>query len=277
MMQLHLSKDLEINEGLMRHMVLNSLRSYRTKFFNEFGELVIACDDTNYWRKDIFPYYKANRKKNRDESTLDWNKIFTILNKIRDELKVYFPYKVIQIPRLEADDIIASICHKYGKLLNVDGAEKILIISGDKDFNQLQKYVNVSQYDPVRSKWIKTDDPEKYLIEHIIRGDGGDGVPNFLSPDDSIVLNIRQKPIYQKKVDVWVKQDPSEFCDTEQLKSNWKRNDAMVNLFKIPSGYQDQVLTEFDAQINKHENRKHLFDYFFINSLKNLMGSLNDF
>ena len=134
MMQIGNNRNNEIEEDLVRHMVLNSIRLYKGKFGKQYGELVICCDDKNYWRKQIFPYYKAHRKSDREKSPLDWNKIFTVLNTIRDELKESFPWRVLQIETAEADDIIGTLCHRFGKILKADDDEPILILSGDKDF-----------------------------------------------------------------------------------------------------------------------------------------------
>lgn len=259
----------QIEEDLLRHFILNSIRSYNAKFKSEYGEMIIACDDKNYWRRQIFPYYKANRKKDRDSSDLDWNAIFQSLNKIRDELKEYFPYRVIQIDTAEADDVIGTLCMKFGNT-----HEKILIISGDKDFKQLQQYNNVKQYDPVRKRWMTENDPSKFLKEHIMRGDKGDGVPNFLSPDDAIVLNTRQKPITQKKLDVWLYQEPEQFCDEKMLRG-FRRNEQMVDLTKIPQDVQEAIITSFESQVGK--GRDKLFNYFIENKLKNLLTDIGQF
>mgnify|MGYP003340665473 CR=1 FL=1 len=160
-----------VDEAMCRHMVLNSIKSFRNKYKKDYGELVIACDNRNYWRKQIFPYYKANRKKNIERSELNWKDIFDCLNKIKSELKEYFPYRIIEIEHAEADDVIAVLSHTYSR------REKILIMSGDKDFQQLQRFSNVFQYDPVRKKQIVNSDPITFLKEHIIRGDPGDGIP----------------------------------------------------------------------------------------------------
>ena len=265
-----------IEEDLLRHFILNSLRSYNAKFRAEYGEMIIACDDKNYWRKQIYPYYKANRKKTRDASTLDWNAIFTVLNKIRDELKESFPYRVIQIDSAEADDIIGTLCMKFGNDMPIGGySDPILIISGDKDFRQLQCYSNVKQYDPVRKRWLVEKAPAAYLKEHIIRGDGGDGVPNFLSKDDCFVSpEGRQKPISQKKLDVWLKQEPEEFCTPEMLRG-WKRNEQMVDLTKIPTEVQTKILDSYTAQAGK--GRDKLFNYFIEHRLRNLLTDIDQF
>lgn len=274
MAQLGSYTNIQIEEGLIRHMVLNSIRSYNTKFSKDYGEMIIACDDRNYWRREIFPYYKANRRKAREESEIDWATVFESLNKIRDELKEYLPYRVIQAHGAEADDIIGTLVHKYGKVVCSASDEKILILSGDKDFVQLQTYSNVEQYDPVRKKYIKNKDPEKFLYEHIIRGDVGDGIPNFLSADNCIVIGSRQKSIMSKKLEMWLNQAPEEFCD-ETLLRNYHRNRQLIDLNCIPQHVRDNVMTEYEAQSNK--SRQHIFNYFIKFKLKGLMESINDF
>jgi hypothetical protein len=274
MMQIGNHTNIELEEGLIRHMVLNSIRLNRQKFHKEFGEIVIACDDKNYWRKQTFPYYKANRKKARDKSELDWTAIFESLNKIREELKEYFPYKVIQVDTAEADDIIGTLCTQFGSEGPLAIGEKILILSGDKDFNQLQKYSNVQQYDPVRKKYIKADDPYKYLQEHIMKGDSGDGVPNFLSEDDCFVLGTRQKPLTQRKLDQWLGKKPEEFCDERMLR-NYKRNQQLVDLSYIPEQIRNTVMDQFNNQNDK--DRSKLFNYFIKFKLKNLIENIGDF
>ena len=272
MMQL---KHSELSEDLIRHMILNSLRYNKQKFGKEFGELVICCDDKNYWRKDIFPYYKAHRKSDREKSPLDWNMIFETLNKVRDELKETFPYKVIRTQRAEADDIIASICHKYGHLGIKNGsAEPILILSSDKDFAQLQKYANVEQYSPNTKKWIRISNPERYLREHIMRGDRGDGIPNFLSKDSCFVNGERQKPLSIKKIDAWAALEPSDFCDERMLR-NYSRNETLVNLDYIPEWIQESIINQFDKY--QEPDRKGLLNYFIKNKLRNLTEHIGDF
>lgn len=269
MVQLGNHTNTEIEEDLLRHMVLNSIRSYNQKFKNEYGEMIIACDAGNNWRKQIFPYYKANRRKNREKSELNWTHIFDVLGKVREELKEYFPYRVIQIDGAEADDIIGTLVDKFGNT-----SEKILIMSGDKDFVQLQRYMNVKQYDPVQKKWRTTNDPDRFVKEHIMRGDTGDGVPNFLSADNTFVVGARQKPLSQKKMDAWIHMDPREFCDENMLRG-YMRNQQLVDLTFVPENLRVQVLEEYEAQAGK--GRSKLFNYFIEKRLKNLLESINEF
>ena len=279
MMQLGNHTDAKIEEGLVRHMVLNAIRSYKQKFGEEYGEIVIACDDKNYWRRKIYPYYKANRKKSREESDIDWTTIFECFNKIRDELKEYFPYRVLKVDTAEADDIIGTLVQQYGSYLGGHHATKILIMSGDKDFIQLQKFANVKQYDPVRKKFISHKNPELYLKEHIMRGDAGDGVPNFLSPDDVFVTKGRQKPIRQTNLDKWVNQSPETFGDIELIGETmvrgYKRNESLIDLSKIPSDIYNMVVTQYHEQ--KDKKRGDLLNYFIKFKLKNLMPLIGEF
>lgn len=265
-----------LNEDFLRHMVLNSLRLYNSRFRNEFGQLVIACDDKNYWRKDIFPYYKAHRKEDRDKSPIDWNTVFESLNKIREELKENFPYRVIQSSRAEADDIIATMCKRFGTTtpLIPEGTEKILILSGDKDFLQLQKYSNVSQYSPVLKKWISTENADRYLKEHILKGDRGDGIPNFLSSDACIIAKERQKPLTSRKIADWVELDPKDFCNEVMLR-NYKRNQQLVDLDFVPEAISEDINSIYDNY--NIPPKKGLLNFFIKHRLKNLMEHLGDF
>jgi len=275
MMQIGNHKNLQIEENLVRHMVLNSLRSYVQKFGEKYGELIIACDDMNYWRKKIFPYYKANRKKSREASEIDWNALFQSLNKIRDEIRDNFPYRVLKVESAEADDIIGTLCHNFGQHIGPEQAtNRILILSGDKDFIQLHQYSNVEQYDPVRKKYLKKNDPIAFTKELIMRGDAGDGIPNFLSSDDSLVMGKRQKPITTKKLSEWINQEPESFCNNEMLR-NYKRNEQLIDLSYIPDEVRTKIMSQYEEQSGK--GRDKLFNYFINNRLKHLMEAISEF
>jgi len=267
MIQVGNHTNLEIDENLFRHMVLNSIRAINTKFSAEFGELVIACDAPRSWRKEVFPYYKANRKKAREDSELNWSALFESLNKVRDELKEYFPYRVIQVEHAEADDVIGSLVEQYH-------GYPILIVSGDKDFVQLQQYMNVKQYDPVRKRFITHNNPALFVREHIIKGDMGDGVPNFLSKDDTYVVGARSKPIRSAKLEQWLHMEPTDFCD-EQMLRNYKRNEQLVDLSFTPKEIRQKVIEQYETQAGKTKAK--LFNYFIEHKLKNLMEAIGEF
>jgi hypothetical protein len=260
----------KINEDLIRHMVLNSLRYYKMKFGEKYGNLIICCDSNHYWRKDVFPYYKSNRKKNRDNSGLDWNLIFNSLNKIRDEIDIFLPYRVIDIPNTEADDSIGVIAKREHT------AEKVLILSGDKDFPQLQKYPNIEQYAPVQKHFIKTDNPIEFLREHIMLGDYGDGVPNFLSDADTFVnKDKRQVSIRKDNLARWVKEsNPLNFC-TGKMLNGYARNKQLIDLEFIPKNIQGNIIEEWEKPYA--ESRKGLWDYFVAHKLATLMDKIGEF
>jgi len=268
MMQLGNHTNAQLEENMVRHMVLNSLRSYKQKFGSEYGEMIIACDNTNYWRKLIFPYYKANRKKAQEKSELDWKSIFECMNKIRAELKEFFPYRVIDIESAEADDIIATLVEETYSL------EKVLILSGDKDFIQLHIYNDVKQYDPVRKKWIQHDDPARYQLEHILKGDSGDGIPNVLSSDNCFVIGERQKPLTQKKIDALIELGIGGKFDHPLFKNYW-RNKALIDLGMVPTQIREKIKESYDVQDKR--DRSKLMNYFIVNKLRNLTEHISEF
>ena len=263
--------NVELDENLLRHMFLNSIRFNRKKFTEEFGEIVLCVDTRDVWRRDYFPYYKANRKKNRDDSDLDWPKLFEVIGQIREEIEEFFPYKVIQVDRCEADDIIATVVHECGTVMNT-GREKILILSGDKDFIQLHTYANVSQYNPVMKKWVRNPNPDKYLEEHILKGDVGDGVPNVLSADNCLAVGQRQSPMTKKRITA-LTESPDNMDEETKLRFN--RNKQMIDLSMIPEKYTNQILQEFNKE--KEVGREKLFNFFVKMKLKNLITDIQDF
>jgi len=271
MVQIGNHQNMKLEENLLRHMILNSIRSINSKFSKQYGKMVIACDSRRNWRKEVFPFFKANRKKAREDSELDWNEIFLSLNKIREELKEFFPYPVVQVDGAEADDVISTLCHVNGTDV---GGESILIVSGDKDFVQLQKFVNVEQYDPVKKKFIRNNNPNDFLMEHIMRGDRGDGIPNFLSADDCFVTGERQKPITTKKISEWIKKKPEEFCNESMLRG-FRRNQQLVDLSNTPQELRNDIMNKYVEESNK--DRSKLFNYFIEYRLKNLMEYIDEF
>jgi hypothetical protein len=263
--------DVAADENIIRHMFLNSVRSTRKKFSQEYGEIVICCDGKNTWRKEAYPYYKANRKAGRDKSGMDWNALFQIMNNVRTEMKEFFPYKVIHIEHCEADDIIGAVINDNGSELNI-GSEKFLVLSADKDFIQLQKYANVDQYDPIRKRWIRNDQPASYLAEHILKGDTGDGVPNILSPDNCLAVGERQKAMTKKRLALY--SQGTEVMDEETLR-RFHRNKMMIDLAEIPQKYQDQILEAYNEE--KTIGRELLFNFFVQKKLKHLITDIQDF
>ena len=246
----------QLSEGLVRHMILNSLRSYNVKYRDEYGEMVIACDGGNTWRRQLFPHYKASRKKNREESGLDWAEFFRILGVVRDEIRENLPFKVIHLQGLEADDVIATLTQRTQEFGN---GEPVMIISSDTDFVQLHQYKNVKQFSPMKKSMIKESDPIRYLREHILRGDSGDGVPNVLSADDVFVSGGRQSPIRAKQIDEWITNwNKLDFHMNPQQYRNFQRNQQLIDLSKIPPQNKAEIINTFDTVKTKSNTLNYL-------------------
>lgn len=257
---------------LVRHMVLNSLRNYRRQFSEEYGELVLCYDNKSNWRREYFPHYKHSRRKDRKASKLDWGAIFDTLHLIKDELQQNFPYKVLEVENAEADDIIASIIGFVAE--EPSHYEKVMIVSGDKDFIQLHKHTFVKQYSPTLKKMVNGENPVTYIKEHILKGDRSDGVPNFLSPDTTFVDEIRQRPISKKKLATWIELQPEDFC-TEEMMRNYQRNRTLIDLEYAPEEIKNACV---GAYLNSTVNdRSGLLNYFIKYRLKNLTENIGDF
>ena len=258
-----------VDESMVRHMILNTIRTYVKKYKQSHGpEVVIACDSKNFWRKELFPNYKASRKKARQKSGHDWNSIFACLHLIKDEIRQHSPYKVVEIDTCEADDVIAILTMKHC------ATQKIMILSSDKDFVQLQKWPNVEQYSPIMKKALVEPLPAVQLKQLIIRGDKSDGVPNILSNDDVFVEGIRQRPITEKKIINWLNQDPKEFC-TDEMYRNFIRNEMLIDLTKIPESLKELILKTYDEATTN--SKQEFMNYMITYRLKNLLEVIDEF
>ena len=270
MMHLNITKRDSVEPGMVRHMILNSLRNYRQMFSEEYGEFIICYDSKHYWRRDVFPEYKAGRKKSRETSSHDWDDIFNFLNAFKQEMIDYMPYKVLEVYGAEADDIIATLCHEF----EYDHG-KTLILSGDKDFIQLQKYKNVTQYSPITKKFIGGDDPQRFLAEHILRGDSSDGIPNVLSPDNTFVDGLRQRPLSKRKVATWIDNEIEDSLPNDEALRNYQRNEKLIDLSKSPNNLFTDIIKEY--QNTPEGDRSKLLNYFIEKRLNEHLENIGDF
>ena len=264
---------LNVDENLIRHMILNSIRMYRQKFQNEYGEVVIVADGAGNWRRDVFPQYKHKRRKNREESSIDWNEAFRIINMVRDEIRDHFPYKVMHMPKCEADDVIAKLAletQEFGK------HEPVMIISADHDFIQLHKYDNIKQYSPMLKKFVKDKNPRLYSMTHIFKGDGGDGVPNVLSDDNVFVDERRQTPVTKKKLDVWLEAEDLQKVMGDTIYRNYLRNKKMIDLTETPDAIKEEIINSFESQDPK-KNKGKVFPYLVQKRCKRLIECVQEF
>lgn len=268
MMQVGSSSKVKLDEGLVRHMVLNTIRT-NVKNFRSYGKVVIACDNKKYWRREYFPNYKAGRKKARDASVHDWPLIFDCLNKIKQELIEFSPYTVLDIERAEADDVIAVLADHFSK------SEKVMILSNDKDFVQLQTNSNIEQYSPILKKKINTNDAVLFLKEMVIRGDASDGIPNILSSDDIFLQDgKKQGSITKKKLEQWLSQNPEDFCNDEMMR-NYSRNSHLIDFSFIPDDLKKSIIDSYEEV--KPASKQSFLNYMIKNRLNNLMEVFDDF
>ena len=249
-----------VNKEMVRHMCCNSLRGYVRKFGNEYGRdnLVLACDSADPWRRDYFPNYKWSRRQGREESKSDWDLMFKIILEVKDEIADNLPYKVVAVDNAEADDIIAVI-------VGLQEEKKYLIISGDKDFKQLQKFKNVFQFSPIQKIMVKEDNPRRYLHEQIIKGDRSDGVPNILSADDVFAT--------KKKLEEWAQVDDIPLGS--ETKKYYNRNKKLIDFTMIPKSLEKSIINSYKNC--KVPSRSKLLPYFMNYKLKSLIENINDF
>tara|TARA_B100000003_G_scaffold42575_1_gene36450 strand:+ start:2321 stop:3190 length:870 start_codon:yes stop_codon:yes gene_type:complete len=268
------------DEQLIRHMILNSLRMYRTRYKDEYGELVLAVDASNNWRKTAFPQYKASRKKTQKESTFDWGKAFTILNKIREEIAENFPYTVIRVDGCEADDVIGTLVGMNPDHNNDFKPQKYMIVSSDRDFLQLQKFKNVRQFSPLLKKELSVDNPRVWLQTHIIKGDKGDGIPNILSDDNVFVEGFRQTPITQRKIDNIIEDlEEGELLYAASWYRNYCRNKKLIDLSETPKELKREIINNFmaDKPDTRWMRRGKVFPYLVENKCNELIKSAQEF
>ena len=267
MMQLRMFETKQVDEDMVRHMILNSIRNYVMQFKSDYVEsdadVILAWDSKHYWRRDYYPQYKAGRRKGRQESDLDWNEIFGVTNKIRDEIKENMPYKSVEVYGAEADDIIAIVSNSY---------DKVMIISSDKDFIQLHTD-NVKQWSPVTKQEVNGHDPDTYIKEHVLKGDSGDGVPNVLSPDHTFTDGLRQKPLGKKRIEKMINENMNDWSD--EVKRNYQRNYKLINLKNIPKDIRSNIVDEISK--SSCGDRSKLLNYFTVNKLKTLTENIGDF
>lgn len=264
------TQKLDIEENFIRHMILNSLRMYRSKYRNKFGELVICTDGMRNWRYDVYPHYKFKRKDARKESKMDWNEVFRITNMVLDEIEENFPYKVVRHENCEADDIIAALCadtQEFGR------HQDVLIVSSDKDFAQLQKYSNINQYSPMKKRMIKEDTPRKQLMELIMKGDQVDGIPNVLSNDNCFVEGIRQTPLRKNILDQLIN-DPKSQGD--EIYRNYCRNKKLIDLSETPQTVKEEIIYRYENQ-DKWDNKGKVFPYLVEKRCRQLLENVEEF
>ena len=251
----------------LRHLVLNQIRGYRKKFVKDYGELVMALDSrTGYWRKAVFPYYKALRKEAREQSVIDWNMVFGHFDTLIQEMRDYFPYKMVYVDKAEADDIISVLSKTEGNHV---------IVSNDKDFRQLHNE-RVCQYFPRDQHMERERYPDVYLFEQVCHGDKVDGIPNIRSDGDCFVSKKRQKPCSDKFVQTLLRnQNQMQEILTPEEMNRFRENQRIIDLSFVPEEIRSEIIETYDSAPTR--GRAKLFEFFASRGLRELCDRIRDF
>lgn len=273
--------------NMIKHSVFNSIRHNYNTHKSKYGKMVLACDSGS-WRYDVFPEYKHQRKVKRaaDTSGIDWAYVNDVKDEIYSDLDKYFPFPLIKLPRCEGDDIIGVLTKYLSEVPGVEDIfgntdkESILIISSDKDNYQLHSLgKQIRQWSPMDKKLVGPKTSGRVaLLEKIVKGDSGDGVPNIKSTNKTFVDGIRQKPISEKYLETFYSSNnPIDECLTEDEKINYARNEQLVSYEKIPTDIQSAILLCYNEQLAKSHSKPNLMNYLTQNRMVNLLGQIHDF
>lgn len=263
--------DVPLDES--RILILNKIREHRKKHKAKYGEVVLACDGwKDLWRKKEFPNYKHSRKKAKSDSKIDFKKMYSNMEIIREEIQNNFPYKVILCQRAEADDVIAQLIIKnqeFGKY------EQNIIISADHDFKQLQIYNNVDQWSPTTKKMITENNPDEYLKLHCLTGDSGDGIPNVLSDDDVFLDETRKQIRLTAQKKALLLKDNKALG--EDVFDRIQRNKKLIDLHLCPDDITKEIIDCFDEQSNQKIYKSKVLNYLIKNRCRMLVSFAGDF
>lgn len=278
-----LSSCTDNTSSLLKHSILYSILTIKKKFEKKFGDnVVISCDfGSHYWRKDVFGNYKSGRKETRDKSTMNWKLVFDTINELRAELDDNFNYKIMHVDGAESDDIIGVLA-KWSQTNYIDKGfisdeiKPILIVSTDKDFIQLHKHDNITQWNPTTKKIIdKEKNVASFINCHIAKGDSGDYIPNCLSADNVFVDKIRQTPVSKKRLAEFA-EIGIEACRTDTERRNWARNELLISFDKIPDNIYTAIVQEYEKEKPCYTREK-LYNYFIKNKMKLLINEIESF
>jgi 5'-3' exonuclease len=275
-------KDTKKMQDIIRHVTLKSISTYNRNYKSTYGELLLCCDSAPTWRKKEFEFYKAHRKKDREESETDWDTVRSFIDELLVDLEEVFPYAVIKAPGAEGDDCIGAVVKhlqtaKPGESTNpldelTGEPEKSLVVSADHDFKQLLKYKTVRQWSPMQKKWVTNDEPD-FLIEKIIRGDKGDGIPSVLMPDDFFVNGVGRATSVTKDV---IKKYKDLNSLTSEERVRYDRNKRLIDFECMPDSVYNSIIAAYEKP-RKKRNRQAIFDYLVKKRCSELIDKIEDF
>lgn len=245
----------------MRHSLLKNILSSVRKFNPD--KVFICCDSKKNWRKKLFTPYKEHRKEAKEKQDVDWSKFYETIEEVSDGFMVAFPFHVIKVPYLEADDIIASLIRKNEK------EENHIVITSDGDYKQLIQYNNVKIYDPMKKDFMKTNNPLFDLELKIIMGDKSDNIP-------AIAPRIGEKTA-EKLIEgeaAYKDQTLSQLLENSEIKKNYDLNTKLIDLKKIPK----DLINLLDKELSEYKlsSTKGMFQYFINNGMRDMVSKIEE-
>lgn len=266
------NQDKDGAKNILRHVILSQILHWRTKYHDSYGEVIVCCDGKNYWRKNIFPQYKANRKKAKRESIIDWGLVFGMMDTLIEDLRSFFTYKVLKVDGAECDDVISTLIRSARE----NGSdEPFMIVSADKDFLQLQRFPRVWQVSPMRKTAVVSKNPEADLAEKIIRGDAGDGIPSVLNDDCAYVDETYKSSRMSRKMFERLMSEGYDNCSDRVIKAHWERNRTLIDFRFIPAEITSAILKRFAEP--PQGNKVKMFNYLTEKRCYKLLDRIEDF
>lgn len=220
---------------------------------------VICLQDSESWRKQVYPEYKATRAAKREQSVVNFNVFFPVLEKFLNAISDSFKnIPFIKIQNTEADDIIATIVKTHPEW-------DIINVSSDKDFYQLFRYSNYKQYDGMKHTFIEGLDPEKELMVKIITGDTSDNIPGL------------KRGVGPKRALKIIEEDLNKWIEDEKLTEAYQRNMKLISFNCIPKEIENSIIAVINNLTYGEPDTKKYFKFIQMSGLAELMNTFTDY
>jgi len=246
---------------MMGYIIVDSI--YRSMLKTKSNEVIIALDSTNVWRKDIFPRYKESRKKQREKVKIDWSKFYGEQNKIFEDISRYLPFKVLQVDRTEADDVIGVIVLNYKN-------KSFVIISTDEDYKQLLSK-RTKLYQPIKKKWVECSNPEKFIVMKCLGGQVKDGIFNVITPIDW-PAEKRKPSLGEEKVRRIIERGYEDWLVSEGAVDRFDLNRQLIDFRCVPENIKNDIIEKYKNY--KLPNLEEAYNFF---KQRNFKSYLEDF
>jgi len=258
----HIKPELIRNPEYFKHYFLQSILGIKKQFScNQDNPLVLCIDKKKifdvdgekvygYWRSKIyhqnldkfsphnkFSKYKDGRQKSKDDG-LDWELLEKYYWECINLFKDYSDIKIVMIPGIEADDILAILSQRL--------KNKTTIVTIDKDLRQCIS--NKTQFYNWRNRKYETQSPTDHEnLLFYLKGDSGDGIC-------SVKNRYRWKSNLEKKsLQEIFKEFPDENLE-ERLSINKKLMDLSTK--NIPKSIQKAIINEYKKEQGKYNQLK---------------------